>query len=347
MIHGRDDLDQVWEAWERLAAGQSNFFATPDWNRLWLSHWRSEAAIIFLFHQGGRPAALIPLVLVQERRRGLPVRKLEILASPHLPEWLIDGAPGPILSRWLDELASLGDWEVLRLGAIRAQVAGLTELPDLLEDKGFQWREEPAGGAPIAVVDGDFNEFWNSRSQNLRKQVGKKWRQAERRGSLEFCVSQPGDDPDRWRQRLMAVAEKSWKADLGTSLAHGADHRFYPEALRLFLPQGQARIYMLRLDGQDIAYYLGFIRDETFFNLKTDYRSDFGELSPGIILLRPMMEHCFADPGLRRVNFLTTLPFNVRWATDVEPLRDITVAGPGLWAKAIWRAGRLRRVLSK
>ncbi|MBU0515836.1 MAG: GNAT family N-acetyltransferase [Proteobacteria bacterium] len=339
-------MDQVWEAWERLADKQSNFFATLEWNRLWLGHWRSEATpLFFLFHQAGRPVALFPLILVKARQRGLMRRKLEILATPHLPEWLIDGPVGPIVTRWLDELISLGGWDVLRLGEVPAEMPGLAQFTALLDEKGFQWREDPVAGAPITAVDGDFEGFWGSRSRNLRKKVGKMWRHAEREGRLEFSVSRPSDDPEVWSRRVMDIAAHSWKAKEGSSLAQGPDLAFYPEALRLYLPRGQARFYMLSLGGMDIAYYLGFIWDGTFFNLKTDYRSDFSEFSPGIILLKPLMEHCFADPDIRRVNFLTELPFNVRWATEVQPLRDLTVAGRGLRAKAIWRAGNLRRAL--
>lgn len=348
VIRRKQDLDQVWEAWQSLEDQQKNFFATPEWNRLWFAHWRSgKSPLVFLFHQDGRPVALFPMVMVKERQRGLSRRKLEILATPHLPEWLIAGPAEPIVSRWLDELNSLGGWDVMRLREVRAEMTGLTELTARLDDKGFRWREESVAGAPITAVDGDFDEFWNSRSRNLRKKVGKMWRHAERHGRIGFSVSTPSDDPDRWSDRLMAVAKKSWKANEGTSLAHGPDREFYPEALRFFLPRGQARIYMLSLGELDIAYYLGFIWAETFFNLKTDYRSDFAEFSPGIILLKPLMEHCFADPVIDKVNFLTELPFNVRWATESQPMRDITVFGRGLRAKAIWLAGHTRRILTK
>jgi CelD/BcsL family acetyltransferase involved in cellulose biosynthesis len=337
-------MDQVWEAWESLAQGQANFFATMEWNRLWLGHWRSEAALLFfLLQQDGRPVGLFPLVLVNEIQRGLRRRKLELLATPHQPEWLIDGPAEPIVSRWLDELASVGGWDVLRLGAVRSDMPGLTEMKSRLRDKGFKWREEKLGGAPITAVDGDFDEYWASRSANLRKKLGKMWRHAERQGRLEFSASRAEDDPETWTRRLMAVAEKSWKVDQGSSLAQGADRIFYPEAIRFFLPRGQARIFMLSLGDLDIAYYLGFIRAGTFFNLKTDYRSDFADLSPGIVLLKPLMEHCFADPAITRVNFMAALPFNVRWATDSQPLSDVTVAGRGLRARAIWLGGKLRR----
>jgi len=341
-------MDPVWEAWERLADKQSNFFATPEWNRLWYRHWRSDAApLCFLFHQDGRPVALFPLVMVKARQRGVTRRKIEIMSAPHLPEWLIDGPAAAIVSRWVDELVSLKGWDVLRLREIRTELTGLAEFTGSLDGKGLLWRENPVVGAPITAVDGDFEEFWGSRSRNLRKQVGKMWRHAERQGPIAVSVSRPSDDPDHWSQRVMEVAARSWKAKEGSSLAQGPDQAFYPEALRQYLPRGMARIYMLSLGGRDIAYYLGFIWGETFFNLKTDYRSDFADYSPGIILLKPLMEHCFADPEVRRVNFLTTLPFNIRWATEVEPLRDLSVAGRGLRAKAIWRAGSLRQALSR
>lgn len=348
LIDRREDMDPVWAAWERLAEGQSNFFASLEWNQLWFRHWRSEAnPLCFLFHQDGRPVALFPLVMVKARQRGVTRRKIEIMSAPHLPEWLIDGPVAPIVSRWLDELVSLKGWDVLRLREVRVEMTGLAQFTALLDGKGFNWREDPVVGAPITAVDGDFEEFWGSRSRNLRKQVGKMWRHAERQGRIETAVSRPSDDPDRWSQRVMDIAAHSWKAKEGSSLAQGPDQAFYPEALRQYLPRGLARIYLLSLGGRDIAYYLGFIWDRTFFNLKTDYRSDFSGLSPGITLLKPLMEHCFADPDIDRVNFLTTLPFNIRWATEVVPLRDLSVAGRRLRAKAIWRAGNLRRALSR
>ncbi len=348
LIDRPPDMDPVWEAWERLGARQTNFFATSEWNRLWYRYWRSEAAPrCFLLHQDDRPVALFPLVMVRARQRGVTRRKLEIMAAPHLPEWLIDGPVAPIMSRWLDELVALKGWDVLRLREVRAQMTGLDQFTARLDDKGLPWREGPEAGAPITAVEGDFEEFWGSRSRNLRKQVGKMWRHAERQGRIEMDVSHPSDDPDRWSRRVMDIAAHSWKAEKGSSLAQGPDQAFYPEALRRFLPRGLARIYLLSLGGQDIAFYLGFIWGGTFFNLKTDYRSDFADYSPGIILLRPLMEHCFADPAISRVNFMTTLTFNIRWATEVEPLRDLSLAGRGLRAKFIWRAGTIRRALSR
>lgn len=312
---------------ERDRAG--NFFVSPEWVLLGQRFFAQTDVIpwAMVVEDGDELRGLFPLT-----HRTLPwyrgrVREVALMGhdESNKPSWLIDGAPNAVARAWVDEMISRTDWDVTRLTGVPAHTPGLSAMTTEFACHGFSLREQLQGAALVMSVTGDFDEFWRSRSKNLRRDISKKLNRADQIGEISWEVSSPSDDPIEWAARLIGVSEHSWKVEGGSSLAQGSRRDFYAAALRIFLPRDEARVFVLKIDDIDIAYYLCFLGGRTLYCFKTDYDERSSELSPGLLLLKFVAEHSFADEAIDRVDFIITLPYTSRWADGEFPNVDFVV----------------------
>jgi CelD/BcsL family acetyltransferase involved in cellulose biosynthesis len=311
-------FEDVLDDWGRLsdAAEPPNFFMTPHWVRTWWRHFHQGATPrIFLYHDDLGPRALFPMMLRRRRIDGLGANVLGFMTNEETtrPQWLIRGDPAPVLSQWTADLAADRGWDVLEMASLPADTTGLEVLPGLLKNHGWRWVKRSGEGALYLDVTGDFSDYWQARSRNLRRGIRSRENRLRERGGLKLEVSRPGDDPQPWLDRVFEVAAHSWKAVFGTSVADGERRRFFIDVVTEMLPLGQAQVFMASLDGQDIAYDLTFIHRGTLYDLKIDYHQGFRELGPGMLLLKRMIEAGHKDPRVQTIDFVTDPEWMRRW----------------------------------
>jgi CelD/BcsL family acetyltransferase involved in cellulose biosynthesis len=315
-------FDSVLDDWSRLCetTENPNLFIMPHWVQTWWRHFHEEASPrIFVYYDELGPKGLFPLMLGRKPIDGLRANVLGFMTNEEStkPQWLVRGDPGPVIRRWVADLATETDWDVLDLVSLPADTDGLDVLPEVLDAHGLRWTRRPGQGASILDVTGDFEDYWQGRSRNLRKGLRNRENRLGAGGELQLEISRPDDDPNWWLDRIFNVASHTWKAARRTSLADGKRRLFFADEVKELLPSGQALVFVASLDEVDIAYDLTFVHRGFLYDLKTDYHQDFRDLAPGMLLVKHMIEYGCADPDIHTIDFITDPDWLRRWTETV------------------------------
>lgn len=186
-------------------------------------------------------------------------------------------------------------------------------------------------------LDGGFQEYFEGRSRNLRKNIGRYRRRAEALGGSPklrrvSAVTELREAVARYGE----IEGRGWKGQQGTALnENNAQGKFYAEVMELFGAGGRADVFELRIGGRLAASRLLIGNAGFRIVLKTTYDEEMSAYAPGRLLLYEMLKHLAGLPAPKRVEFYTKATSDqLAWATEQR-----TVFQVGLYR---WTA--LRRV---
>jgi len=285
------ELDALGPAWGRLAeAGARTPFQTHHWHTAWWRlvgvHDRRLSPHVVTLLTGGRVAAIAPLMI--STRPDRPTLQFSTHPDADYQDILVD--PGAIepAAAW-EAVAGhaqegLGrDWEV----------ADLDELPpwSVVADGAAPWpsaaRHASSSCARLDLGDGEAVAGVMGRGEFRVKR-----RRLERIGRLE---AGHWSSPDAVAERMpvfMAMHLRQWEGrpERRVTFEQAEVIRFYTEGMRQLAAAGQVLLSELLLDGQSLAFYLGFLGRGTFWGYRTTYDLDFRRYSPGHLLHRFLIE---------------------------------------------------------
>jgi CelD/BcsL family acetyltransferase involved in cellulose biosynthesis len=174
-------------------------------------------------------------------------------------------------------------------------------------------------------LDGAFEDYWDARSANLRKSVGRRLRKVRDAG-LEIGLKRLTDTGDMQSAiaRFGALESAGWKGRGGSAVhADNVQGRFYAEVMKRFAGCGRATIYELYFNDDLVAMQLCISSAGMLVLLKTTYDENCASLSPGRLLLRAFLEQEFAEKRVQEVEFYTNADNEqLAWATHQRWVSD-------------------------
>lgn len=139
-----------------------------------------------------------------------------------------------------------------------------------------RWRIELTGGAAA---------YWSKYSSKTRN--GFKRKQKKCGSRLLECITDPRDVP-RFLEVASEISKHTWQShELGLRIRN--DER----DLALYTAQAEAgmfRSYLWSLDGRPVAFLVGNQAGETFHYEEVGFHEDFGDYSPGLLLLIDVLD---------------------------------------------------------
>ena len=179
----------------------------------------------------------------------------------------------------------------------------------------------------VALENG-FEEYWEGRSRNLKKNIVKWRKRAERQGAaikltrvsslgvLREAVARYGE-----------LESRGWKGREGTALHEdNPQGQFYAGVMERFGAEGNADVFELRIGGRLASSRLLIGNEEFRIVLKTTYDEELGELAPGRLLLYEMLQRLAEEPRSRRIEFYTKATVDqLAWATEQRPIFHATL----------------------
>ena len=289
------DIEELRPAWQRLGELSGNPFLTWEWASAWWRHFGADGALrVRVIPAGdGEPAALLPLY--RTRFRGIPaLRFVGHGAGDQL---------GPVCAPAERPLAAdaLG-------GLLRGSPEGawLVVAEGLSGDEG--WERALAGAAlldrspnPILRAEGrTWEEFLASRSRNFRGQVRSRERRLAEGHELSYRLADDATFAADF-DTLVRLHELRWEGT--TSVFAGPQAEFQRDAARAMLDSGRLRLWVLELDGEPAAAWLGFRMGgaEWYYQSGRDPRLDSER--PGFVLLCHTIRAALED-GMGEYRFL-------------------------------------------
>jgi CelD/BcsL family acetyltransferase involved in cellulose biosynthesis len=177
-------------------------------------------------------------------------------------------------------------------------------------------------------IAGRFDDYWSSRSKNLRRNIRALQNKLESEGlSPKLIVLQTPSEIDSAIAEHGRLEETGWKRRAGKPLSKGdVETDFYLELLRSLATRNCARIFQLYLGEKLAASQFGVIAGSTLALLKTGYDDGLARFAPGRLLDYFMLQHLFAEKSAERVEYCTIAnEDDVRWSTSQRQVFEIEI----------------------
>ncbi|RMF39661.1 MAG: GNAT family N-acetyltransferase [Planctomycetota bacterium] len=336
-------IDTWKDLWKRCTGIQPSVQAECiiHWQRLFQP---SSRIVWLLVLRGQRAVAGLPLIERTDTRLGR-MWQLPVSSNVHAGDLLLDLQEEPEAS--CRELAR--GLSQLGFGWIRMEEVDLDA---------FRWqhflsavRQESLAVAiglpsPTALIDigDDWAAYKQSWSRNHRSALKRSWKKLAGCGKVEIeCVTQAEDAVlTELMEQCFALEDRGWKGAAGTSIARVPGLReYYLREAQIMRDRGHLHLWLLRLDGQIIAFEYCHVANGVCYSHKLSFDPDYQAYSPGKILRGKQLESYFADPQMKLLDTLGTMcRAKAAWATRVYRSTRLTLSTGNVWSRSTVEAYR-------
>lgn len=299
-------LEQEWDALaERTDAAP---FLRPGWVAAWWDAFGSqgELELITRRSEAGELAGVLPMI-----RTG---RTLRSPTNDHSPVFGAVADEGALIE--LYELMLERRPRRIEIGMLAAD--GRDPISMRRAARAYAVYGRTVARSPYLTIDGEWDAYWSSLSQNLRGTVRRCRNRLRELGALELDVRGGGDDLDRLLGEAFELEATGWKGAAGTAITSKPEtERFYRSVAAWAAEQGLLRLSFLRADGRAVAFHLGLETASAYYLVKLGHDAALDKAGPGTTITASLLERAF-ERGLQTFEFLgLDEPYKLRWGTGM------------------------------
>lgn len=309
----KDDVhvERLGTVWDALVEGSArpHIHHTHEWQFQW---WRQfghgRDLRVGVVEESGSTVGILPLFL--ETRRGGPLGLIRWRTGAFLGLNLVDSADivtngsSEASAASADLLLNMEGWHELDL---RHFVTG-AKTPAILSERARALDLDSAldriDGSPFLPLNGSFDAYLATLGTNWRQDSARQQRRVQKdMGAVELDVREQVTSNDL--QMLRDVAQRRRDAGDGRRcpLLEPLRMAFIQSLCKPLNERGWWQLALLKVGGKIAAYHLGFQMKSTFFCWSVAHDPDFSKYSPGKILMRLHIEHCF-QAGMQEFDFM-------------------------------------------
>lgn len=307
--------------WTALTEGvqASTPFQSPLWQLTWWLHFGSGQLHVLLFRSQNRLVGVVPCFIHHWQGR-----KQMTLIGSGISDYLeppiepaFEASVITALQCHLETFAGwdVCDWQDLSFG---------TPLGNLSCSPRLNIEAASDTECSFLPLTGSFDEYWRSRSSDLRRNVRRYRAKAEAAGFVEFAVANTATDElvsalvrlhgERWRRHGQPGMIRS---------NHSAE--FINDVAKRFSQEGSLRIFSLRFDGVISALIIGFLHQNQFFSYMSAFDPEHESFGFGRTLLFQTIQHLWSA-RVCRFDFLRgDEAYKQSWGAQKIPKVRITV----------------------
>lgn len=287
-LAGMHALRSAWETAGALAPRASLFCSFEYIHHAW-RHFnrRGDRPYLMAVRCEDVLVGLLPLVLMQEKRAGLPLRVLRTMGL-----W---GGDRPGLLTTIDAdliweavfealLSRRRDWDLLDLRELDETTWPVRNAHQL--GKGLRTQLKHDTEAAFQPIEGDWKSYLASRSRNTRQSYNRRARQLRAAcPDLRIEVARHPLDIAWAFERYLALEQRSRThgAD-GTAGCNRRSRAFYRDLLPALAERRQAEIWLLYGGNQDIAGLIRLRHRDVVYERHTTFDPAWARYSPGTFL---------------------------------------------------------------
>jgi len=327
----------------------NHVFMTWEWFFAWWKHFMQGRELFVLVVQDkGEIIGILPLMLFILPKEQIKLRYLHFIGFRFEQAWndwidIIAVRKGEVIRAALEYLKTRQYlWDYLDLWQIPEDSDTLAIISDLAPRAGFSFEKQPVATCPYLPTTSNWETYYHASSlKRARGDIERQIRRLGARGKLEV----------QWIEAANLVVdlesffdlyERRWTALNQRAMFSQEVYRNFYRTLAQVFPRELLDCSFLKLDGRVIAAHFGFRYNHKLYLCTPTFDPDYAEFGPGKILLRYMIENCFADPSIHEFDFLAgSEAYKFQWATGERRSCRILIAN----AYSAGLAGRvLRRV---
>ncbi|MBV9081853.1 MAG: GNAT family N-acetyltransferase [Acidobacteriaceae bacterium] len=294
LIQELTGLQAVAPEWAALveASELATPFQYPIWLLRWWEHFGSGRLHVLVFRREGRLAGVVPCFCHEWNRRS----QLTLIGSgisDYLDPMLDARFTGEILGVLQQHLESTKGWEICDWQDLAAD----TPLKDL-RDAEVQ-EDTPCTRIPLT---GCFDEFWRSRSPDLRRNVRRYSQRARASGQVRFEVCEH-PSPDLMNELIRLHTARWQKQGEPGMIAANRSEAFLRSITHDFAARGLIRFFSMHYNDSPAAVILAFAQRNKMFGYMSAFDPEYEDLGFGRSLLYEAIRYSFCH-GYKAWDFL-------------------------------------------
>lgn len=287
-VAGMSALRGAWETAAALAPRASLFCSYEYIHHAWRHFSRhGDRPYLLAVRCDDVLVGLLPLVLMQERRAGLPLRVLRTMGL-----WGGD-RPGLLATIDADLIWEVvfetlqtrrADWDLLDLRELDESAWPVRNWQQL--GKSLRVRLKRDTEAAFLPVEGEWKDYLETRSRNTRQSFQRRARQLrETCTDLRIEVARHRLDVSWAFERYLALEQRSrTNGAAGTAGCSRRSRAFYRDLLPALAERRQAEIWLLYGGGQDIAGLIRLRHRDVVYERHATFDPQWARYSPGTFL---------------------------------------------------------------
>ncbi len=314
-------------SWNDLVSHSSHdsIFLRHEWfTAWWRVYGRGRKLHILLARHGSQLVGIAPLMRCTKRLRFLPliacnqIRFIENGEAMHV-DFIIRNGCDEVPAAFMHHLNSIrNSWTMVYLRKVRQSsplVAMAGQSPG-----GLTVKCKEAMRSPVLTVQGDWQNFYQSRSKTCRKRIRLTANRIQTLGQVKLSKV---TDIAAWQEampKLWQIGDTSSKRHFDWSIGRSHPTRdFLSELAKTAARQNWLNVWLLSVDGKPLAFEYHLRYKNELFALRAEYDRNYEDYSPGFALDSHIVERCFSD-GISRYNMGGSDNFyKLRWTNDCEP----------------------------
>ncbi|MCK4825846.1 GNAT family N-acetyltransferase, partial [bacterium] len=234
-----------------------------------------------------------PLLIKQQRFKGIPVRKIELIGNVYSPiqtflfKEMDKKRRKEYISLILQYFSRINNhWDVVDLHSIPEEDGTFPILSNAVKKSVFRSKEYFCFGNWYANgIDYSSDTYFKNRSRNLRASIKKNFKKAQQAGNLHFEMITCSVHIEKYMNSYFELYSRSWKKQerIGTD--------FYRDLTKQTAEKGWLRLGLVFLDDALVGAGFAIVTDGCAYFEKTAYDEQHKDLGAGSIWLAEMIKY--------------------------------------------------------
>lgn len=188
-----------------------------------------------------------------------------------------------------------------------------------LEEEGRAMHVSPGHDVGVVDIHHDWNAYTRSWSGNHRSAIKRSRNRLEAEGHVTVERLRNPSDTELFEvlETCFTIENKGWKGENGTSILGTPGLReYYHQEARVMRDLAFLDLWLLKLNGQVIAFEYCHFAKGTCFSHKISFDPDYDRFSPGKVLRAIQLEQYHQDPAAEQLDTLGVLcEAKSKWTT--------------------------------
>jgi CelD/BcsL family acetyltransferase involved in cellulose biosynthesis len=330
-----EKLEELRIPWDALAEKHSySPFLSFDWFRTWMKHFLGgRQLLVLLLYRGENIRAIAPFLLKEEKYKGIPVKKIELVGNVYSPIRYFLFASVENVER--EEVMSsiyqffkevYKQWDIIDLHPIPEENDNFLVAYRAADKSCFRSLEYQCFGNWYSDRMGSSCEsYFRKKSKKVRAGIRNDYNRAKRQGELEFRMITGGSPLEEQIEIYIEVYKKSWK------VLEGVGFGFLEDWMRIAAQRGWLRLGVVALDKVPVGTGFAIVHNGCAFFEKTAYDRKYQAMGPGTIWFAEMMRYLIDIDGVTTVDFLRgDEDYKKRWAEKRRERKGLVIFNKNL-----------------
>ena len=241
---------------------------------------------------------LQPISELYSGRTGLLVK----YASPHYLEAILD---------YLYE--KVDGWDTFQCTLVDGS-ASCQLFSNVIEKRNNLVRSSDRQLSPYIDLSANFENYMSGLPKSFRENLKKSQRRLAKMGAISIRHYQEPDELNNFFSAVLSIEHLSWKESAGTSITTNQHQEaLYRQFLLLAVERGWLMGTVLSLENKPIAYAMGFVFENIYYNEKASYDESMKATGAGSYIYYPIIEALYRR-GVQTFDFMGKCEeYKMRW----------------------------------